>query len=87
MEQQFLVLREQGGPRTQFLAPQQQPQQQHQQQSHEPPRAGGSRKRNREEDDDVNDWSRESPTRGRGHGRGNRSGYKRPWRGSSHYRR
>ena len=86
MEQQFLVLREQGGPRVHYPAPQQQ-QQQQQQQHDDQPRAGGSRKRSREDDDDVNDWSRESPPRGRGRGRGNRSGYKRPWRGNSHYRR
>jgi hypothetical protein len=87
MDQQFLVLREQGGPRIHYPAPQQQQQQQQQQHPDNQPWAGGSRKRSREDDDDVNDWSRESPPRGRGRGRGNRSGHKRPWRGNSHYRR
>jgi hypothetical protein len=35
----------------------------------------------------VTDWSRVSPPSARGRGRGHRSGYKRPWRGNSYYRR
>jgi hypothetical protein len=91
MEQQFLVLREQsggqnGGPRPRTQA-QQQPHRGH---YPEQAGAGGSRKRIRDEDDDGHDWSKEpepSPSRGRGHPRGNRFGYKRPWRGNSSYRR
>jgi hypothetical protein len=88
MEQQFLVLREHsGGPRSPHQ--QQQHQQQQEQPERFPPRAGGSRKRARddEEEDEVTDWSRVSPQSARGRGRGHRSGYKRPWRGNSYYRR
>ena len=88
MEQQFLVLREQsGGHRP--LHQQQQHQHQQEQPERVPPRAGGSRKRARddEEEDEVTDWSRVSPLSARGRGRGHRSGYKRPWRGNSYYRR
>ena len=80
MEQQFLVLREQsGGPRPQNPEPQ------HRGSTHQHP--GASRKRTREDDEDANDWSSESPSRGRGHSRGYRPSYKRPWRGGSSFRR
>jgi hypothetical protein len=98
LEQQFVILKE-SGQQTQPQQQQQGHQHQHQpRQRQNPqrqgdrgaPQPGGSRKRSREDemDEDEGNEGFEPATRGgSGYGRGNSSGFRRPYRGNKYYRR
>ena len=84
LEQQFLVLKERrDGEISRGVTNSHRPRRGHS--GHE----SGSRKRVREEDEEDGDWSRESPSRGRGFTRARYSGSgpRRPYRGNKSFRR